>query len=305
MENPRDRTRDERPRFGGVRRTLAYLCAFALVGGAIYFGGRFEELTGSTPGPLARAAATPGASVPPAATPGASVPPTVTPGVPALPTATPSQPVWLRVTHRSYRGLGPVDARCDSLPGTMETEKTLRALALCLDRMWAATLAQVDVAYTRPELRLVRTPEEAACALNAYEWGGLYCFGTNVVNVRLGEDIRPMFVLAHEYAHHAQFVGAIADGLMTRRHDEDWSRRLELQASCLAAVTLRTALPGELDLHRRMFEEYAKMPADDWVKGYVRTHGSWAHTVAWMKRGEREGTVASCDTWGVHAKRVS
>ncbi|MEV8635906.1 neutral zinc metallopeptidase, partial [Streptosporangium sp. NPDC051023] len=291
------RTKGGSPRFGAVRRAMAYLCAFVLVVGAIYFGTHFEEMTGRASSRPARAAATPGASTRATATPGASV----------QATATPTKPVWLRVGHRSYRGLGPIDARCDSLPGTLETEKTLQALSLCLDRMWSATLAQVGVTYARPELRLVRTPEEAACAVNAYEWGGLYCFGLNVVNVRIGdEELPPRFVLAHEYAHYVQEIGAITDGWMTRRHDDEFARRAELQADCLAAVTLRTALPGELESQRRMFEDYAKVPVtDDGLKGYLRTHGSWAHTVAWMERGAREGTVASCDTWDAPAKQVS
>ncbi len=108
MENPPDRTGGE-PRFGVVGRGLVCLCVLALIVAVSSCVTRSEE-------PAGRAS-----------------------GSPARVTATPGQPVWLRGTHRSYRGLGPVDARCDSLPGTPENEKTLRELSLRLDRMWSAT----------------------------------------------------------------------------------------------------------------------------------------------------------------------
>ncbi|MFF4991049.1 neutral zinc metallopeptidase [Streptosporangium saharense] len=237
----------------------------------------------------------------------AAVPVAATPTVPK--TVTPTQPAWLRVSHKSYRGLGPVDARCD-LPDTSNTEQGLRALALCLDRMWTETLAKVGVTYVKPEVRLVRTQEEAACASLSVEWGGIYCYGANVVNVMIADgEPPPWFVLAHEYAHHAQFVGAITDRWMTRPRDDEITRRSELQASCLAAVTLRTVLPDELELVRKTYTSYIGLEAEpgkaEGVATYMRTHGSWAHTVAWMKRGERNGTVASCDTWGAPARQVS
>ncbi|MFD0886333.1 neutral zinc metallopeptidase, partial [Streptosporangium algeriense] len=230
----------------------------------------------------------------------------------ASPTATPTQPVWLRVSHKSYRGLGPMDTRCD-LPESLRTgapEPALRALALCLDRMWTDTLAKVGVTYVKPEVRLIRAQEEAACASLAFEWGGIYCYGKNVVNVMIVDgEPAPWFVLAHEYAHHAQFVGAITDGWMTRPHDDDMGRRSELQANCLAAVTLRTVLPEELEDMRKAYTaaigvEVKPEQAEE-VAAILRTHGSWAHNAAWMKRGERKGTVASCDTWDAPARQVS
>ncbi|MFF4411103.1 neutral zinc metallopeptidase [Streptosporangium sp. NPDC001559] len=231
----------------------------------------------------------------------------------ATPTATPTRPAWLRVSHKSYRGLGPVDARCDlpeSLRTGAEPEPALRALALCLDRMWTDTLAKVGVDYVKPEIRLIRTPEEAACASLAFEWGGLYCYGKNVVNVMITDgEPTPWFVFAHEYAHHAQFTGAITDRWMTRPIDDDILRRLELQAGCLAAVTLRTVLPEELESARKTYTSYIGLEAEpgraEELAAILRTHGSWAHSVAWMKRGERKGTAASCDTWVAPARQVS
>lgn len=274
------------PRRGIVGWVPTVLLVLVIVAGAIYIITNLEK----SDEPMRAAAAV-------AATPTAPK------------TATPTQPAWLRVSHKSYRGLGPVDARCD-LSDTSNTEQGLRALALCLDRMWTETLAKVGVTYVKPEVRLVRTPEEAACASLSFEWGGLYCYGTNVVNVMIVDgEPPPWFVLAHEYAHHAQFVGAITDRWMTRPLDDEIMRRSELQASCLAAVTLRTVLPDELALQRRVFKAYAGLKPEpskaEEMAAYLRTHGSWAHTIAWVNRGERKGTVASCDTWGAPARQVS
>ncbi|MFC3983743.1 neutral zinc metallopeptidase [Streptosporangium jomthongense] len=269
------------------------LIVLVIVAGAVYIINNLEK-----PAEPVRAAAVPMAST-------------------ASPTPTPTKPAWLRVSHKSYRGLGPMDASCD-LPGPLrdslmlgtEPEPALRALALCLDRMWADTLAKVGVDYVKPEVRLVHTQEEAACASLAFEWGGIYCPGKNVINVMITDgDSTSWFTLAHEYAHHAQFIGAITDRWMTRPRDDDIVRRSELQASCLAAVTLRTALPEELEFMRKAYTAAIGSKVEpgkaEETAAILRTHGSWAHNAAWIKRGERQGTVASCDTWVAPARQVS
>ncbi|MBG0828300.1 neutral zinc metallopeptidase [Planomonospora sp. ID67723] len=60
-----------------------------------------------------------------------------------------------------------------------------------------------------------------------------------------------MFTLAHECAHHVQAVVGISAQDGSEVFDEAWSRRLELQADCLAAAALRDVQPYLLNDLRR------------------------------------------------------
>ncbi|MBB2909906.1 hypothetical protein FHS43_001152 [Streptosporangium becharense] len=271
MNGPRDWRAREPRRAGVIRRMLPTALAFAVVvAGLGYLHGDLRELLGTAPG----------------------------------------SPRSALATHRVY-DTGPVQARCDTLPRDIDADirVTLRALTGCLDRMWAATLAQADIDYTPPEeVRLVGTPEEAACGIDDYDWAGIYCPGDRVVNV-LVEDRRAfpiMFTLAHEYAHHVQEVSGIADQRGPEMFDEAWSRRLELQADCMAAATLRIVEPTRLrDLRRLAGAADGDPGAAGQEEAYRQSHGSGANSARWMARGERAGTVGACNTWAAPAEQVS
>ncbi len=274
MSGPRDWAVPEPRRPGIIRRMFPAALAFAVVlGGIAYLRGDLRELLGTVPGSPGSAAA----------------------------------------THHLYRETGPVDARCDTLPGDPDADvrKTLNALSRCLDRMWTATLAEADVGYERPEeVRLVADPGEAACGTDDHDWAGVYCPDRRVVNVLVEDDraLTMMFTLAHEYAHHVQEISGLADQRGPEVFDEAWSRRLELQADCLAAVTLRSvgrgAGPDAVD-NQLLLAESESDAVDEQAEGYRRSHGSGASSAAWIRRGRHGGTVASCNTWGVPADQVS
>ncbi|MFB9675561.1 neutral zinc metallopeptidase [Streptosporangium vulgare] len=270
MAGPRDWEAYEPRRPGMVRRVLPTLLAFAvIIGGLAYLGGDLRELLGTAPGSPRSAAA----------------------------------------THRLYQETGPVGGRCGTLPEDLDADArtSLKALAGCLDRMWAATLEQAGIDYEPPEeVRLVDAPEEAECGIDDYDWAGIYCPGPRVVNVLVeGERaFSMMFTLAHEYAHHVQEVSGIADQRGSETFDEAWSRRLELQADCLAAATLRGVAPRRLEDLRLLAGRGSG--ADEGVEaGYRQSHGSGASSAEWMRRGQEGGTVGSCNTWAAPAERVS
>lgn len=221
----------------------------------------------------------------------------------------PGSPGSASATHPLYRETGPVDARCETLPENRDADVkgTLKTFSRCLDRMWAATLGEAGVGYERPgEVRLVSAPEDAACGTDDYDWAGIYCPDRRVVNVLVegGQALPAMFTLAHEYAHHVQEVGGMADRRGPEGFDEAWSRRLELQADCLAAVTLRTVEPRVLET-QRMLAVSDDAADDETAEGYRRSHGSGVSSAAWITRGQRDGTMAACNTWGVPADEVS
>ncbi|MET8047046.1 neutral zinc metallopeptidase [Streptosporangium sp. NPDC005286] len=270
MGGPRDWEAYEPRRPGMIRRVLPMLLAFAVIlGGLAYLGGDLRELLGTAPGSPRSAAA----------------------------------------THRLYEETGPIDARCGTLPGNLDADAraSLKALAGCLDRMWADTLARAGIDYAPPEeVRLIAVPEAAACGIDDYDWAGIYCPDSHVVNVLVEDEpaFPMMFTLAHEYAHHVQEVSGIADQRGSEAFDEAWSRRLELQADCLAAATLRIATPRRLE-NLRGFAGHDSGAEDGAEAGYRQSHGSGASSAEWMRRGQEGGTVASCNTWGAPAERVS
>lgn len=270
MSGPRDWSPDEPRRPGVIRRLLPTALAFVIIfGGLVYLRGDLQELIGTAPGSPRSAAA----------------------------------------THRVYTETGPIDGRCDGLPKNLDadTGRTLNALSRCLDRMWAATLDQADIDYARPdEVRLVGDPGEAVCGKDDHDWAGIYCPEERVVNVLVegGGAFPMMFTLAHEYAHHVQEISGIADQRGSEVFDEAWSRRLELQADCLAAATLRSIGPRLLREQRRLAEGDTGT-ADEQEAGHRQSHGSGASSAAWMLRGQREGTVRACNTWSAPEDRVS
>ncbi|GAA2865951.1 hypothetical protein GCM10010517_25350 [Streptosporangium fragile] len=268
MNGPRDWEAHEPRRAGVIRRVLPTALAFVVIlSGLAYLRGDLRELIGTAPGSPHSAAA----------------------------------------THRLYE-TGPVDGRCETLPEEIDADirATLRTLTGCLDRMWAATLAQADLAYSPPaEVRLVATPEEAACGIEDYDWAGIYCPDGRVVNV-LVEDRRAfpmMFTLAHEYAHHVQEISGIAGRRGPEVFDEAWSRRLELQADCMAAATLRIVEPRRLRNLSRLAGQDSGTQSQE--PAYRQSHGSGANSARWMRRGQQAGTVEACNTWAAPAEQVS
>ncbi|MFD0665725.1 neutral zinc metallopeptidase [Thermocatellispora tengchongensis] len=179
---------------------------------------------------------------------------------------------------------------------------TLRALIPCLDRTWTAALAAAGYEYEPPEeVNLIDTPENAGCGTEDYDWAGIYCPDIHSVNVLVEDDwsFTSMFTLAHEYAHHVQEITGIAAQSGPEVFDEAWSRRLELQADCLAAVTLRGIDPQGLMVLR------AHSVEDENAITQRQTHGSARNSAIWIHRGQDSGTIGACNTWAAPADEVS
>ncbi|MCG5215950.1 neutral zinc metallopeptidase [Streptosporangium soli] len=215
-------------------------------------------------------------------------------------------------THELY-STGKVTSRCEvpRMRDEISEEdlvKALRSLAPCLDRSWAEVLGSAGYDYEPPgEVNLVRSPEEAACGKDDDDWSGIYCPESNSVNVLIDDNgwaFYTMFTLAHEYAHHVQEISGIADQRGPEVFDEAWSRRLELQADCLAAVSLRGIEPEPVDQMGDADGAQADDQDLEWAK-HRESHGSASSSAAWIRLGMREGTIGACNTWAAPEERVS
>ncbi|GII01306.1 neutral zinc metallopeptidase [Planobispora takensis] len=275
MNGPRDWSPEGSPRRGVIRRILPIALAFAIIGGGVfYLRHDLRDVIGTAPGSARSAVA----------------------------------------ASHVYEEAGPLGGRCDGLPEDFDADAdaTLNALARCLDRMWAAALEPAGIEYEKPEeVRLVATPEEAACGTEDFDWAGIYCGQERSVNVLVedapeGREVFPMmFTLAHEYAHHVQELIGISGREGSEVFDEAWSRRLELQADCLAAAALRDIQPYLLNDLRRSLARAVDDAVEEEAAARRESHGSEGAGARWMLRGQKGGTVGSCNTWKAPDGEVS
>jgi len=103
----------------------------------------------------------------------------------------------------------------------------------------------------------------------------------------------------HEYAHHVQNLADIFES--SDAMDESSAvitRRIELQAHCMAHYALKVSGLGYTALDNREIEY-------QW--GYTTDptgHGSTKAEAFWGRRGLNAKTIAACNTWTVKASRV-
>lgn len=110
-----------------------------------------------------------------------------------------------------------------------------------LDDFWRNELTDMGFRYSSPSVTQVTTDIDTNCGrMFANDWNAYYCPGEQAIflfprfmdmeNENIG-DYAPMFIVAHEWGHHAQHVAGIA------HRGADY----ELQADCLGGVFSRYA----------------------------------------------------------------
>ncbi|HEU5156921.1 MAG TPA: neutral zinc metallopeptidase [Streptosporangiaceae bacterium] len=207
-----------------------------------------------------------------------------------------------------------------SMKGFMDT------LTGCLDTVWRQQFSAADIAFGRPNRVFWAQPGRSPCG--SYPQPGaaaFYCAVNNTMYVGLRNIIEtagnePVShyavyarVIAHEYGHHVQHeAGILAYGhqLMNRQNPlatAEASRRIELQAQCLAGAFLgaeRATLP-------MTDEQYHAMVADVFGRGddhqppERRDHGSARHYAGWVIIGFTKRVLSACNTWTAAASEVS
>jgi hypothetical protein len=129
------------------------------------------------------------------------------------------------------------------------------------------------------------------------EWGKAGSRG------RIAARMRMMHVAAHEYGHHLQHASGILEAAHDLEYDAnsretalEWSRRVELQASCFGAVFVSAN-------SRTLPVTGAVKRGWDWVTDTgdrpsgPRDHGSRKNHNYWTKRGWNSRNLAFCNTF--------
>ena len=191
--------------------------------------------------------------------------------------------------------------------------------------MWNHDFADGNVAYRPARLTIFVDRIQTACGTQSARAGPCYCPADRTVyldnrffdalarqaGVGLG-DFAQAYVMAHEVAHHVQFLLGIGQRLAVNdRRDpagkNGRSVRFELQADCLAGVWIHTRYRrGELtqaDLNEALAaaavvgSDFQERSATGSIRPENWTHGSSAQRQHWLAVGFEEGRPAACDTF--------
>ncbi len=186
---------------------------------------------------------------------------------------------------------------------------------------------QLQKRYQEPTLVLFSRKAQSACGFASAATGPFYCPGDQKVYIDLSfyDDLKKRFeapgdfamayVVAHEVAHHVQYLLGITQkvhsqkGRIPEARYNDLSVRLELQADFLAGVWAHHAHKTKHILEEGDYEEAmnaAHAIGDDRIqmkhKGYVVpdsfTHGTSEQRMRWFKKGLETGDISQGDTFG-------
>ncbi|MFC4533332.1 neutral zinc metallopeptidase [Sphaerisporangium dianthi] len=196
------------------------------------------------------------------------------------------------------------------------TKKYMRAVAACMDRVWTRQFAQARLYYTLPPRRFVRhRVRDRDCGMMpAKGAAGTYCDETRIFYVIVERyEMHPSSaaylaeVIAHEYGHHVQnmayisdYAGEAYDEARSAAKEDLVSRRVELQAECLAGVSIG-AMGRSMPAWAQFRYGYLGTLPGQWV----RDHGRLGTQLRWLEKGYRSRRAGACDTWSPPRREVT
>ncbi|MBF0816710.1 hypothetical protein E4U02_09820 [Microbacterium paludicola] len=300
------RMRDRRRR--GGRAALVLLGVLALAGCAPALPSLSPSAAGGSPGPTGL----PESQAPDGVVPGRLPPPLVIAHEVPYPSGTLFDPV--RDDAVTYLTRSPILAQslapfsCELSTISPRDQAQVRVLGVeavaCLDRAYRPLVEAAGFEFTSPVLEF----SEISCGENSST--GEYCVDTAAIfldaqhvlgqygDTRLG----PLWVVAHEYAHHLQGLAGLWDArlatLAAGVDDLEANRRFELQATCLGAQAL--AAWDQAGWSGRDAEEFVRQfgPTD------TDTHGTGESNLSWIATGLSSGELIACDTWSARPADV-
>jgi predicted metalloprotease len=196
----------------------------------------------------------------------------------------------------------------------------------CLDRTWRRQFGKAGLGFAAPERMFWTQPGSGACgSYPAPGAAAFYCPANQTMYVGLQHVIEtagnePVShyavyarVIAHEYGHHVQDQGGILDyghQLMSQSGvdaRDEASRRIELQAQCLAGAFLgseKNSLPMTREQTRYLLLDVRGRGDDNQPTG-KHDHGSSRHYAGWVVTGYTRQVLSACNTWAAPSSAVS
>ena len=205
-----------------------------------------------------------------------------------------------------------------------------------LEAYWAAEAPGIGITFRPANAALFTDSVGTGCGNATSATGPFYCPPDETLYIdtaffdelssRFGANDQPlaqMYVVAHEYGHHMQQIGAIFDG--TDRTDTGPGSdtiRLEVQADCFAGAWVREASETEdangvtflepvtpqqvtdaLSAASAVGDDRIQQSAGGGVNPETWTHGSSEQRQKWFTMGYESGPGA-CDTFAVSAEEL-
>ncbi|MCW2917266.1 MAG: hypothetical protein JWN52_5334 [Actinomycetia bacterium] len=208
--------------------------------------------------------------------------------------------------------------------GSMKT--FMNELTGCLDKTWRHQFAKARLDFAPPQRMFWTQPGSGACgSYPAPGAAAFYCPANNTMYVGLQHVIEtagnePVShyavyarVIAHEYGHHVQEQSGIlgyGHQLMSQSDVDarnEASRRLELQAQCLAGAFLgseKTSLPMTREQSHYLLLD-VRGRGDDNQPSDKHDHGSSKHYASWVVTGYTKQLLSACNTWTAPPSAVS
>ncbi|MET8052388.1 neutral zinc metallopeptidase [Streptosporangium sp. NPDC005286] len=225
------------------------------------------------------------------------------------------------LTHNPLYRSGKMTVPCGRHPDDFASfgaaKKHLTAMLGCLNASWSAQLKKAGLPFKKPAIQFL-TKSTSACEERWPEYVvGLYCPDQRKMVIRVNDyaiqdpaDPDLLLLIAHEYAHHVQnLTGILATAqtpVRTKAKALERSRRVELQAECLAGAFMASIWPSQ------------QYTAEDWAEavdilgrsgdeeiGAERTHGTSRNRAAWLQRGFDKASPGACNTWTATASSVA
>ena len=289
---------------------VAAILAVAAVGGVLLFEDRTEPSTATPPqastvGP--RPATTRPTSVaPPTTAPATSAPPPTRRPSPR-PTATakpPTTPEGVLVRNPLYgQRIAPSD--CAQPPRPLPTnrrgeERFLKRMTGCMAEAYAGPLEAAGYTLTNPPVVIYSGTVQTPCGQGLKGYPVFYCPANQTIYssagsiAGYGQGLRlgGYWIAFHEYAHHVQRrIGVLAAAYTRDEEQLQISRRIELQADCLMAMTgisIRTT--GVTAADREEMRRWRRAAAD-------QIHGKTSSQLYWIERGFGTDGFGRCSTW--------
>nr|BFE81521.1 hypothetical protein GCM10020093_041220 [Planobispora longispora] len=188
----------------------------------------------------------------------------------------------------------------------------------CLGRAWATQFRKAGLSFSLPKLRFVTSKVSSPCGKWPSGAGGYYCSSNRTMYIGVTRAVlknpygpNHAQFMAHEYAHHIQQIA----GILPYYSKVAWrarastklalSRRLELQADCLASAFLRGAAE-DLELTQEHWDAMVEWTAENGHKAWPKNdHGKGRSQAYWMQRGFNSGSPSSCNTWTAPNRTVA
>ncbi|MFF0345116.1 neutral zinc metallopeptidase [Kribbella sp. NPDC004875] len=201
-----------------------------------------------------------------------------------------------------------------------------KALLPCLDKAWAPVIKRAGYTFRSPKVVLQSSQNTSTTGCTGEEDVAYYCGSEESINISWKSDLKfykddpiaarvwMMDTMAHEYGHHVQEMTEILTAAWSREgwaknkvEELEWTRRKELQASCLGAAFLG-ANKKSLGLSGRKLEVWqweTQHSGDEYNDKKIRDHGSRKNHWLWAEPAFNSADPKVCNTFTAAPAKVS